>query len=161
MQILSHQRHNRSTIAKRLRQLSFAVIAFGGCSAFSPTEPELPAGAVPLAAQPAFAAWFERTEACSGLGGQFKEIQWFVVPNAETFQTSAGPKVGMWEKAGNVARIIIAGKYIGPLVPLGPLGNDMVLLLSHGVQDREGQVNHDWQEILILHLGLIIQQHRK
>ncbi len=131
MQILSHPRHNRSTIATRLRQLSFAVIAFGGCSAFSPTEPELPAGAVPLAAQPAFAAWFERTESCSGLEGQFKEIQWFVVPNAETFQTSAGPKVGMWEKAGNVARIIIAGNYIG---------HEMVIRheMLHHLLDREG-----------------------
>ena len=131
MQILSRRHHNRPTFAKRLRQLSFAVVAFGGCSAFAPSEPELPVGAVPLAPQPAYAAWFERTEGCSGLGGQFTSIQWFVVPGADTFQTSAGPKVGMWEKAGSVARIIIAGNYIG---------HEMVVRheMLHHLLDREG-----------------------
>ena len=107
------------------------MIAFGGCSAFAPSEPDLPAGAIPLTAQPAYAAWFERTEACSGLGGQFKQIQWFVVPGAETFATNAGPKVGMWEKAGNTARIIIAGNYVG---------HEMVIRheMLHHLLDREG-----------------------
>ena len=87
MQNLSRPRNNRPNLARRLRQVSLAMIAFGGCSAFAPSEPDLPAGAIPLTAQPAYAAWFERTEACSGLGGQFKQIQWFVVPGAETFAT--------------------------------------------------------------------------
>ena len=131
MQTLSHPRHNRSTLVNRVRGLCLAALAFGGCSAFAPAEPELPAGAVRLDTQPQYAAWFERTEACSGLTGQFKQIQWFVVPGAETFQTSAGPKVGMWEKAGSVARIIIAGNYVG---------HEMVVRheILHHLLDREG-----------------------
>lgn len=131
MQILSRANHDRPNLTSRLRHLAFAVVAFGGCSAFSPSEPELPVGAVPMAPQAAYAAWFERTEVCSGLTGQFQAIQWFVVPGVETFQTAAGAKVGMWEKSGGVARIIIAGNYIN---------HEMVVRheMLHDLLDREG-----------------------
>jgi hypothetical protein len=54
-----------------------------------------------------------------------------VVPNAETFETPAGEKVGMWEKSGNTTRIIIAGRY---------LDHEMVVRheMLHHLLDREG-----------------------
>lgn len=77
----------------------------------APSDADLPAGAVPMVASASFQEWFGRTQACSGLRGELKEIQWFVVPNADVFETDVGPKVGMWEKSAGVARIIIAGRY--------------------------------------------------
>jgi len=78
-----------------------------------------------------YQAWFDRTKECSGIGGQINEIQWFIVPGVETFETSAGPKVGMWEKTGGVARITIAGNYAR---------HEMVVRheMLHHLLDREG-----------------------
>jgi hypothetical protein len=71
----------------------------------------LPEGAVPLTAPPAYAEWFERTEACAGLSGDFTGIEWYVVPDVTTFETELGDKVGLWEQTGGVTRITIAGAY--------------------------------------------------
>ena len=131
MQILSRPTNNCPTFGIRVGGLSLAVAMIGGCSAFSPSTAALPAGAVQLAARPDFAAWFSKTEACARVSGQFQQIQWFVVPGAATFETSEGPKVGMWEKSGSVARIIIAGRY---------LDHEMVVRheMLHHLLDREG-----------------------
>ena len=123
--------HNRPTFGIRFGGLSLVAFMIGGCSAFSPSIAPLPAGAVQVSPRPEFAAWFARTEACAGLSGQFQQIQWFVVPGAETFETAEGPKVGMWEKSGSVARIIVAGRY---------LDHEMVVRheMLHHLLDREG-----------------------
>ena len=131
MQGSSLRSHSRPIFDACLRLFWVAILAIGGCSSFSPGEPELPAGAIPISPRLEFRGWFERTEACSGISGQFQRIQWFVVPGAETFQTSAGPKVGMWEKNGGMARIVIAGRY---------LEHEMVVRheMLHHLLDREG-----------------------
>jgi len=84
-----------------------------------------------MAADSRYQDWFGRTEACSGLDGSFQTITWYVVPNAETFETPEGPKVGMWEKSGAVTRIIIAGRYVA---------HEMVVRheMLHHLLDREG-----------------------
>ena len=131
MQDLTRPANNRPTFGIRVSGLSLAVAMIGSCSAFSPSIAALPAGAVQVAARPDFAAWFSRTEACSGVAGQFQQIQWFVVPGVAAFETAEGPKVGMWEKSGSVARIIIAGRY---------LDHEMVVRheMLHHLLDREG-----------------------
>jgi len=108
-----------------------SILVIGGCTSFSPSDPLLPAGAVPIAAPAAYQAWFGRTEECSGLSGKFQGIEWYVVPGVESFGTAAGPKVGMWERTGSVARIIIAGAY---------LEHEMVVRheMLHHLLDREG-----------------------
>ncbi|MEZ4457948.1 MAG: hypothetical protein R2882_15585 [Gemmatimonadales bacterium] len=128
---MSRLRYKRLGLAPRLRGLAVAAVAFGGCSSLEPTEPALPAGAQPLSIAAQYAEWFQRTEACSGLKGQFTQIQWLVVPDADVFETAAGPKVGMWEKSGSVARIIIAGHYTN---------HEMVVRheMLHHLLDREG-----------------------
>jgi hypothetical protein len=83
-----------------------------GVSSCATLEPgPLPEGAVPLTAPPAYAEWFERTEACAGLSGDFTAIEWYVVPDVTTFETELGDKVGLWEQTGGVTRITIAGAY--------------------------------------------------
>ena len=110
--------------------MALAAAMIGGCAAFSPSL-ALPAGAVQIAARAEFATWFARTEACSGIRGQFQQIQWFVVPGAETFETGDGAKVRMGEKNGSATRIIIAGRY---------LDHEMVVRheILHHLLDREG-----------------------
>lgn len=84
-----------------------------------------------MTARSEYQAWFAKTEACAGIVGQLRSVQWFVVPNAETFPTPEGPKVGMWEKSGNAARIVIAGRYAS---------HEMVVRheMLHHLLDREG-----------------------
>jgi hypothetical protein len=115
----------------RYRLPTLAIIAFGGCSSLAPADEALPDGAMPIAAPAAYRAWFDRTESCSNLRGRFDQIQWYVVPAVETFPTAAGPKVGMWEKSGGSARVIIAGRYVD---------HEMVVRheMLHHLLDREG-----------------------
>lgn len=131
MQILSRRSHERPNSDHRGRVLALAALVIGGCSSFAPSESPLPDGAVPMVSRQEYRAWFAKTASCSRLDGQFQSLQWFVVPNAETFATPDGPKVGMWEKSGNVAKIVIAGRYAG---------NEMVVRheILHHLLDREG-----------------------
>ncbi len=110
---------------------ALALLVFAGCSSLAPTENLLPDGAVPMTALAEYQGWFGNTEACSRLSGRFNNIRWYVVPGAETFQTTAGPKVGMWEKIGSEDRIIIAGRYVD---------HEMVVSheILHYLLDREG-----------------------
>ncbi|MHB1329520.1 MAG: hypothetical protein ACYC2K_15085 [Gemmatimonadales bacterium] len=121
----------RQILEGRRRSLSLVAVLIGGCSSLAPSTPELPVGAVRMVADAEYQAWFARTQQCSGLNGQIDEIQWFVVPGVETFETSAGAKVGMWEKTGGVARITIAGNYAR---------HEMVIRheMLHHLLDREG-----------------------
>ncbi|MGE0552243.1 MAG: hypothetical protein AB7R55_02310 [Gemmatimonadales bacterium] len=107
------------------------LLVIGGCSSLSPSDLLLPSGALPVAAPATYKAWFGRTEACSGLNGRFEAIEWYVVPGVESFPTAAGPKVGMWERSGAVARIIVAGAY---------QDHEMVVRheMLHHLLDREG-----------------------
>jgi hypothetical protein len=77
------------------------------------TEPSpLPPGAAPMTVLPDYATWWQSTEACSGLKGDFKSIEWFEVPGTSTFASEAGTVVGLWTKVSGQNRITIAGDYI-------------------------------------------------
>jgi len=97
------------------RPIRLAALAGGlaaltlGCSLEPPTS--LPAGAQAIEAPAIFQTWWARTEACSGLTGNYAGIQWYVVPGANTFQTDSGDKVGFWIKSRVGTRIILAGDY--------------------------------------------------
>ena len=86
--------------------------ALSGCAAVTEPQPAtLPPGAVEVAAPAIYREWSDRTEACSGLKGNFSSVKWYVVPGVETFETDQGPKVGMWTLHGTTDRIVIAGVY--------------------------------------------------
>jgi hypothetical protein len=88
-------------------------LAVAGCAALAPSQAVLPAGAVPVAAPAVYREWFQRTEACSGRTGDLAEVQFYVVPGVETFETRDGPQVGVWIGEGGSHRIVIAGNYQG------------------------------------------------
>jgi hypothetical protein len=82
-----------------------------GCSALAPSEAALPTGAVPTAAPAVYQEWAQKTEACSGIRGDFSTVKWYVVPGVETFSTKDGEKVGLWISNGSGDTIILAGNY--------------------------------------------------
>ena len=86
------------------------AVALAACS---PTDPNsgLPAGAVEIRPSLAYQAWFQKTEACSGISGNVENVQWYVVPGVETFSTDRGDKVGMWLKTTRGSVIVVAGNY--------------------------------------------------
>jgi hypothetical protein len=64
----------------------------GGLAACSPFEP---AGDAPMAPPAEYRAWFAKTEACSGLTGDFDRIQWYSV-DGDSFDCPSGKCVGRW-----------------------------------------------------------------
>lgn len=99
------------------------------CTGLEPSA--LPDGAVPMTAPVAYSEWYARTEACAELRGTLEGIEWYVVPDVATFETSIGEKVGLWERVGNVSRITIAGNYVE---------NEMVVRheMLHDLLERSG-----------------------
>ena len=89
--------------------LALAAFAFGGCN-YEPA-PDLPDGAVAFTAPTAYLAWWDKTSACSQLGGSMARIEWYVVPEAATFPTDQGEKVGIRVKTGDRIQIVLAGQY--------------------------------------------------
>ena len=72
---------------------------------------ELPANAQLMIAPEQYRDWWEATEACSGREGDFDAIEWYVVPGVETFETEAGPKVGLWSHSSEGMRVVVADGY--------------------------------------------------
>jgi hypothetical protein len=65
-------------------------------------------GDQPMAAPDVYRTWWAKTEACSGLTGDFDRVQWEVVPGA-SFHCSSGQCAGHWESDH---RIWIADQYL-------------------------------------------------
>ena len=53
-------------------------------------------GDQPMAAPDVYRTWWAKTEACSGLTGDFDRVQWEVVPGA-SFTCSSGQCAGHWQ----------------------------------------------------------------
>jgi len=110
----------------------FAVLSAALVLSACGMEPSpLPAGAIPMVAHPEYATWWQSTEACSGLTGNFARVEWYQVPNVSTFQSRAGTVVGLWENSAGRNRITIAGDY---------LDNELVVRheMLHALLDRAG-----------------------
>ncbi len=54
------------------------------------------AGEQPMAAPDVYRLWWDKTEACSGLSGDFDRVEWLVVPG-HGFTCSSGQCAGHWE----------------------------------------------------------------
>ena len=65
-------------------------------------------GDQPMAAPDVYRTWWAKTEACSGLTGDFDRVQWEVVPGA-SFTCSSGQCAGHWQSDH---RIWIADQYV-------------------------------------------------
>ena len=55
-----------------------------------------PAGSQPWEPPPVYQEWWAKTEACSGLSGNFDRVEWMIVPG-ESFPCSSGDCVGHWD----------------------------------------------------------------
>ena len=73
-----------------LRAVLVLVTVSGAGCAFEP------AGAEPLAAPPVYKEWWAKTQACSGLSGDFDRVRFETVPGDE-FACPTGTCVGRWE----------------------------------------------------------------
>jgi len=104
------------------------LLALTGCG----SEPNpLPPGAEALTALPDYQAWWSRTEACSGLRGEFGNLKFYQVPGVSTFNSAVGTVVGLWARNGRDNVITIAGDY---------LDNELVVRheMLHALLEREG-----------------------
>ena len=88
-----------------MRHLVLLLALAAGCE--SPTVPPLPLGAVQFTPPAVYRVWWDLTQACSGLSGDFPRVTWYRVPDAETIPLGDGTQVnGYWNPAGN--RIVLA-----------------------------------------------------
>lgn len=72
------------------------------------TEPVLPITAEQFTAPKVYQLWWNLTEQCSGLSGDFSSVTWFRVPNADEIPLGDGSPVnGRWDAAEN--RIVLGG----------------------------------------------------
>jgi len=82
-------------MSTRRRLLAVLICALlGGCG-FDP------AGEQPLDAPAVYRTWWNKTEACSGLSGDFDRIEWLVVPG-HGFACSSGQCAGHWESSHRI-----------------------------------------------------------
>jgi hypothetical protein len=101
----------KSLIRPRAITLITGALLLQACSSTGPSDVALPQGAVAAVAPAAYQEWAAKTEACSGIRGDFSTVKWYVVPGVDTFSTAEGPKVGEWISSAEGDRIIIAGNY--------------------------------------------------
>jgi hypothetical protein len=78
-------------------------VLLAGCSPFEPANDR------PLDPPAPYRQWWAKTEACSGLSGNFERVQWFVVPGYQ-FDCPTGECVGRWESEGH--RIYLAEDWV-------------------------------------------------
>lgn len=100
------------------------------CEMLGPPSP-LPAGARQIIAPDEYQAWWYATEACAGRSAHLEQVEWYIVPEAESFETADGPKVGLWTHSSEGVRIVIAGNWAD---------NELVVRheMLHALLDREG-----------------------
>jgi hypothetical protein len=71
------------------------------------TEPDFPSGAVPLEPPAPYRLWWDLTQQCSGLTGEFSQVRWYVLPGAGELPSGHH---GYWYGAGN--RIVLAEAHV-------------------------------------------------
>lgn len=70
------------------------------------TAPDVPSGAIPLAAPERFALWWRITQACSGITGDYASVSWYVVPNSTTLSWQGEQVDAYW--MSNPDRIVLS-----------------------------------------------------
>ena len=92
----------------------------------SATGPQVPSGAVAIAAPARFALWWRLTQACSGITGDFSSVSWYVVPNTRTLSYQGKQVDAYW--IGDPDRIVLADSLRNP----GPIvRHEMLHVLLH------------------------------
>lgn len=74
-----------------------------------PTAP-LPAGALPYSPNPELTTnWWRQVEECSGMRGDLSRINFYLIPDASTFQWEGREVIGLWMERDS--RIVLAGAF--------------------------------------------------
>ena len=112
---------SRSRSAPHALLVAGCTAALAGCSSFTPTNDK------PYTPPAEYRKWFDETQACSGLTGNFDRIKWFVVDGTE-FDCPSGKCVGRWNSDHD---IFIASSWVD---------NELVVRheMLHALLDREG-----------------------
>jgi hypothetical protein len=77
------------TQRRGLVALALGILSVASCSSFEPT------GDHSMTPPAEYRVWFEKTQACSGLTGDFDRIKWYVV-DGQDFDCPSGKCVGRW-----------------------------------------------------------------
>jgi hypothetical protein len=80
------------------------------------TNPSLPAGAIAMQPPKPYALWWNLTEACSGITGDFASVSWYVLPNQTQFEVNARKYQSYWFARGNAIVITASSRLDGQLV---------------------------------------------
>ena len=87
------------------RRAALILLLLQGCD---PTGALLPPGAEPFVPPRVYEQWWQLTEQCSGLVGNFAAVSWYRVPGASDIPLGDGTLVnGEWNERAN--RIVLAG----------------------------------------------------
>jgi hypothetical protein len=76
-------------VPRHISLVSFALLALAACG-FDPGDDS------PMTPPAVYRQWWAKTEACSGLSGDFDRVQWSVIPGYG-FKCSSGTCAGHWE----------------------------------------------------------------
>ena len=94
----------------RLDQAISSLLAAATISCGGITEPAFPAGAIPMQPPRVYAMWWQLTQACSGVTGDFARVRWYEVPNTSQIVVNGTPVQGYWWPDEN--RIVVAGSQV-------------------------------------------------
>ena len=115
-----HMQHSSPSrfVATRFRRYVGLMLshAFALVSCQSVTDPNFPAGAIPMTPPSVYSLWWELTKSCSGVTADFAAIHWFELPNASEFSIRDTTYQSYWWGNGN--RIVVVGrkKFEGQLI---------------------------------------------
>lgn len=84
----------------------FLAALSSACTELQP----LPAGSERFDPPAEYQLWWRMTESCSGLRGSFADVDWSVVPGAESLPGNDSERAAEWFEIGN--RIVVAGHYM-------------------------------------------------
>ncbi len=73
-------------------------------------DPELPPSAVQFTPLPAYAVWWEMTEACSGRSSSLDAVQWYQVPDNVALEIDGKEVSAYWSAASN--RIVVSSSVV-------------------------------------------------
>jgi hypothetical protein len=86
-------------LARNVTCLATLVAILVACDK-APLSP-FPANAIALTPPARYAAWWQLTEACSGVTGNLAAVDWYVVPNTNEFTLEGEGVNGAWYQDGN------------------------------------------------------------
>ena len=106
----------RGIVDVRSAATALCAVALLMTACILPTEPRLPAGAVPWTAPARFALWWRMTESCSGRSGDLGYVRWYIVPDADSIEVDGQRYDGFWLGAPDRIVLVDAKRLDGPLV---------------------------------------------